>query len=38
MKHDFWLLQKIKSPFKGLRFQDIEDIQKIVTTALKAMP
>jgi hypothetical protein len=26
--NDFWLFPKIKSALKGLRFQDIEDIQK----------
>jgi hypothetical protein len=37
--NDFWLFQKIKkSALNGQRFRDIEDIQKDVTTALKAVP
>jgi hypothetical protein len=35
--NDFRLLTKMKFALKGRRFQDIEDIQKIVTTALKAI-
>jgi hypothetical protein len=34
----FWLFTEIKSALKGRRFQDIEDIRKQVTTALKAVP
>jgi hypothetical protein len=36
--HDFCLFPKINSAFKGGRFQDIEDIQENMTTALKAVP
>jgi hypothetical protein len=32
---DFWLFPKTKSAFKGRRFQDIEDIQRNMTKALK---
>jgi hypothetical protein len=35
MKRCFWLFPKIKSYLKGRRLQDIEDIQKSVTTVLK---
>jgi hypothetical protein len=35
---DLWLFPKIKSALKGWRFQDIENIQKNVMTALKIMP
>jgi hypothetical protein len=34
---DFWLFPKLKSALKGQRFQDIEDIQKNVMMALKAI-
>jgi hypothetical protein len=33
--NDFWLFPKIKSALNERRFQDTEDIQKNVTTALK---
>jgi hypothetical protein len=33
----FWLIPKIKPALTGRTFQDIEDIQKYVTTALKAI-
>jgi hypothetical protein len=36
--NDLWLFPKIKSALKGRRFQDTEDIQKNVTTALEAVP
>jgi hypothetical protein len=36
--NDFWLLPKIKCALKIRRFQDIEDIQKNLTTSLKAIP
>jgi hypothetical protein len=36
--NDFWLFPKIKSILKGRRFQDIEDVQNNVMTALKAVP
>jgi hypothetical protein len=36
--NDFWLFQKIKSTLMGRKFQDIEDIHKNLTTALKAIP
>jgi len=36
--NDFWLFPKIKSSLKGQRFQDTEDIQQNVMTALKAIP
>jgi hypothetical protein len=36
--NDFWLLPKIKSTLKGPRFQDTEEIQNNVMTALKAIP
>jgi hypothetical protein len=36
--NDFWLFPKIKSALKGRKFQDIEDIQKNLTMALKAIP
>jgi hypothetical protein len=36
--NDFWLFPKINSALKRLKFQDIEDIQKNVTTAVKAVP
>jgi len=35
--NDFWLFPKIKSALKGRRFQDTEDIQRNVTTTLKAI-
>jgi transposase len=35
--NDFWLFQKIKSALKEPRFQDTEDVQKNVMTALKAI-
>jgi histone-lysine N-methyltransferase SETMAR len=35
---NFWVFSKIKSVLKGQRFQDIEDIQKHVTTALRGIP
>jgi transposase len=35
---DFWLFPKTKSALKWRHFQDTEDIQKNVTTALKAIP
>jgi hypothetical protein len=35
--NDFWLFPKM-SALNGRTFQDIEDIQKNVTTALKAIP
>jgi len=35
--NDFWLFHKIKSALKGWRFQDVEDIQKNMTTALKSV-
>jgi len=35
--NDFWLFPKIKSALGGRRFQDIEDIQQNVMTALKAV-
>jgi len=37
-RNDSWLFSKIKSTLKRRRFQDTEDIQKNVTTALKAIP
>jgi len=36
--NDFWLFLKMKSTLRGKRFQDIEHIQKTLTTALKAIP
>jgi hypothetical protein len=33
-----WLFSKIKSALQGRKFQGIKDIQKNVTTALKAVP
>jgi hypothetical protein len=36
--NDFWLFAKIKSALKGRIFQYIEDIQKNVMIALKALP
>jgi hypothetical protein len=36
--NDFWLFPEIESALKGRRFQDVEDIQENVTTALKATP
>jgi hypothetical protein len=36
--NDFWLFPKIKSALKGQKCQDIEDIQKNVMMALKAVP
>jgi hypothetical protein len=36
--NDFWLFPKIKSALKGRTFQDTEDIQRNVTTALKSVP
>jgi len=36
--YDFWLFVKIKSALKRRRFQDIKNIRKNVTTALKATP
>jgi hypothetical protein len=38
MKHDLWLFPKIKSAVNLQRVQDIEDIQKNVTMALKTIP
>jgi hypothetical protein len=35
---DLWLFPKIKTALKELRYQDIEDIQKNVVMALKAIP
>jgi hypothetical protein len=35
---DFLLFLKIKSSLKGRKFQEIEDIQKKITTALEAIP
>jgi hypothetical protein len=35
---DFWLFPKIKFALKGQRFEDIEDIQRNVTTAVKDIP
>jgi hypothetical protein len=36
--NDFRLFPKIKSTIKGQRYQDTEDIQTNMTTALKAIP
>jgi hypothetical protein len=36
--NDLWLFPKIKSALKGRIFQDIEDVQKKVTTTLQAIP
>jgi hypothetical protein len=36
--NDLWLFPEIKFALKGWRFQNIEDIQKNVTMALKAIP
>jgi hypothetical protein len=36
--NDFWLFSKIKSALKGQNFQDIEGMQKNVTTALEEIP
>jgi hypothetical protein len=36
--NDFWLFPAVKSALKEQRFQDIEDIQKNVMMALKAIP
>jgi hypothetical protein len=35
--NDFWVFPKIKCALKGRKCQDTEDIQKNVTTALKAV-
>jgi hypothetical protein len=35
---DFWLLPKLKNALKGQRFADISDIQRNVTTLLRAIP
>jgi hypothetical protein len=36
--NDFWLLPKIKSALKQRRFQDIADMPRNVTKALKVIP
>jgi hypothetical protein len=36
--NDIWLFPKIKSALNGQKFQDTDDIQKEVTTALKSVP
>jgi hypothetical protein len=36
--NNLWLFPKIKSVLKGRRFQDVEDIQRNVTIALKTIP
>jgi hypothetical protein len=36
--NDFWLFPKIRSTLKGRIFEDIEDIQKNVMTALNLIP
>ena len=35
---DFWLFPKLKSPFKGKRFQTISEIQENTTGQLMAIP
>jgi hypothetical protein len=35
---EFWLLQKMKTAFKGHRFSDIADIQGHATTILQSIP
>ena len=35
---DYFLFPKLKLPFKGRLFEDVQDIQAVVTSSLRAIP